>query len=152
LTADPDFAKKILAIGRGGKKPRKDLSVWKDAKPYMGFFYDRFFTIEDQYPETFDRADIRATLNAFVKTYDPADDMNTWFGKIQKIGEDLGYTADMKAYKADPTAFKGNVADISMFIRLAVAGKMNSPDMYAVMQILGADKVKARIASMLETL
>ena len=152
LKADPDFAKKILAIGRGGKKPRKDLSVWNDAKPYMGFFYDPFFTIEDAYPENFDKADIKTTLQQFMETYDPADDMNTWFGKIQKIGEDLGYTADMKAYKTDPAAFKGNVADISMFIRLAVAGKMNSPDMYAVMQILGADKVKARIASMLETL
>lgn len=152
LAADPDYTKKIFAIGRGGKKPRKDLTTWNDVKPYMGFFYDPFFTIEDAYPENFAKEDIKATLTAFVETYDPADDMNTWFGKIQKIGEDLGYTADMKAYKADPTAFKGNVADISMFIRLAVAGKMNSPDMYAVMQILGADKIKARIASMLETL
>ena len=152
LAADPDYTKKIFAIGRGGKKPRKDLTTWNDVKPYMGFFYDPFFTIEDAYPENFAKEDIKATLTAFVETYDPADDMNTWFGKIQKIGEDLGYTADMKAYKADPTAFKGNVADISMFIRLSVAGKMNSPDMYAVMQILGADKVKARIASMLETL
>ena len=30
LTADPDYAKKILAIGRGGKKPRKDLAVWME--------------------------------------------------------------------------------------------------------------------------
>ena len=37
LKSDPEFATKILAIGRGGKKPRKDLAVWKDAKPYMGF-------------------------------------------------------------------------------------------------------------------
>ena len=58
----------------------------------------------------------------------------------------------MKAYKADPAAFKGNVADISMFIRIAVAGKMNAPDMYAVMQILGEEKVKARIADMLAKL
>ena len=41
LTRDPEYTKSILAIGRGGKKPRKDLAVWSDAKPYMGFFYDR---------------------------------------------------------------------------------------------------------------
>ena len=58
----------------------------------------------------------------------------------------------MKAYKADPTAFKGNVADISMFIRVAVTGKLNSPDMYSVMQILGYNKVCERINKMLETL
>jgi len=76
--------------------------------------------------------------------------MNTWFGKIQQIGESLGYTPDMKAYKADPEAFKGNVGDVSMFLRIAVTGKMNSPDMYAVMQILGEERVKARITAMAE--
>ncbi len=152
LSADPEYATKILAIGRGGKKPRKDLAVWKDAKPYMGFFYDDYFTIEDTYDEKFDRADIKATLTVFKETFDAADDMNTWFGKIQQIGETLGYTADMKAYKANPEAFKGNVGDISMFLRVAVTGKLNSPDMYAVMQILGKDRMFARIDSMLAAL
>ena len=41
LEGDPDYAQAILAIGRGGKKPRKDLSTWREAKPYMGFFYDK---------------------------------------------------------------------------------------------------------------
>lgn len=152
LTENPEFTKKILAIGRGGKKPRKDLAVWKDAKPYMGFFYDEFFTIEDSCPEKFDKADIKTVLEQFAASFDPSDDMNTWFSKIQQIGTDLGYTPDMKAYKADPDAFKGNVGDVSMFIRIAVTGKMNSPDMYAVMQILGEDKVKSRINEMLKTL
>ena len=152
LTADPAFTKAIFAIGRGGKKPRKDLTTWRDVKPYMGFFYDGFFSIEDAIDEKFDRADIKAVLAQFKETFDAADDMNTWFGKIQQISEGLGYTADMKAYKADPSAFKGNVGDVSMFLRIAVTGKLNSPDMYAVMQILGKDKVFARIDAMLETL
>ncbi len=152
LTEDSDFTKKILAIGRGGKKPRKDLAVWKDAKPYMGFFYDEFFKIEDEIDAKFDRADIKTVLEQFSASYDPADDMNTWFAKIQQIGESLGYTPDMKAYKADPDQFKGNVGDVSMFLRIAVTGKLNSPDMYAVMQILGEEKVKARISEMLKTL
>ena len=51
-----------------------------------------------------------------------------------------------------PESYKGNVGDISMFIRIAVTGKMNSPDMYAVMQILGYDRVIERINKMLESL
>ncbi len=58
----------------------------------------------------------------------------------------------MKAYKENPTAFGGSVADVSMFLRVAVTGKLNSPDMYAVMQILGKDRVFARIDAMLNTL
>ena len=42
LESDPEYATAILAIGRGGKKPRKDLATWKEAKPYMGFFYDEY--------------------------------------------------------------------------------------------------------------
>jgi len=152
LAEDPAFTEKIFAIGRGGKKPRKDLSTWADAKPYMGFFYDAFFRIEDAYPENFAKADIKATLEKFLATYDAADDMNTWFDKVKAIADSLGYASDMKAYKADPTAFKGNVADISMFIRVAVTGKMNAPDLYTVMQILGADTTAARINSMISNL
>jgi len=152
LAADPEFAERIFAIGRGGKKPRKDLATWADAKPYMGFFYDEFFSLECDYPEQYDRKDIRTTLTDFLAGYDPADDMNAWFEKIKAIGSSLGYTPDMKAYKADPSAFKGNVADISMFIRLAVTGKMNAPDLYSVMQILGKDRVEERILRMKNSL
>ena len=39
-----------------------------------------------------------------------------------------------------------------MFIRLAVTGRQNSPDMYAVMQILGKDRILARMDAMIEKL
>ena len=152
LAANTEFARSIFAIGRGGKKPRKDLTTWADAKDYMGFFFDEFFEIKDTYNEKYCRKDIKATLVKFIDSFDPCDDMNTWFDKIKAIGESLGYTADMKAYKASPESFKGSVADISMFIRVAVTGKLNSPDMYAVMQILGKDKVCQRVNNMIDTL
>ena len=152
LAKDKAFAEKIFAIGRGGKKPRKDLATWADAKPYMGFFYDKFFGIEDEYPENFDKNDIVATLARFTETYNESDDMNTWFDKVKAIADGLGYASDMKAYKADPAAFKGSVADVSMFIRVAVTGKMNAPDLYTVMQIIGKDNTLARINSMIEKL
>lgn len=151
LTADPAYATAILAIGRGGKKPRKDLAVWKDAKPYMGFFYDEYLEAP-VFDEKFSKAVIADALNRFLEQFDMADDANTWFAKVKQITEDLGFTSDMKAYKADPTAFPGTVADVSTFIRLAVTGKTNSPDLYTVMQILGYDRTVARIRSTISSL
>ena len=58
----------------------------------------------------------------------------------------------MKAYKADPDAYPGNVADVSTFIRQAVTGKTNSPDLYTVMQILGKERTEQRIRKVLATL
>ena len=152
LAADPAYAEEIFAIGRGGKKPRKDLATWADAKPYMGFFYDELYTIEDAIPDTFDKADVAAALSAFTKVYDEADDMNAWFDKVKAIARDLGFADDMKAYKADPTAFKGSVADISMFLRVAVTGKQNAPDLYTVMHILGRERTMARIDATIASL
>ena len=51
----------------------------------------------------------------------------------------------MKAYKADPAAWPGSVADVSTFLRIAVTGKTNSPDLYTVMQLLGSERTAARI-------
>ena len=151
LAADPAYATAILAIGRGSKKPRKDLATWKEAKPSMGFFYDEYLE-KPIFDEKFSKDTIKAVLSKFLAVYDPADDSSAWFDKVKAITEEIGFTTDMKAYKADPTAFPGTVADVSGFLRLAITGKQNAPDLYTVMQILGADRSKARIQAAIDTL
>ena len=144
LTADPDFAVRILAIGRGGKKPRKDMATWADAKPYMGFFYDEYLEAP-VFEEKFEKAVIRSALEKFLERFDFQDDATVWFDKVKEITQELGFTTDMKAYKQNPDDFPGTVADVSTFLRLAVTGKTNSPDLYTVMQILGYERTVARI-------
>lgn len=150
LSENPAYTVSVFQIGRGGKKPRKDLATWADAKPYMGFFFDALFAVEDEYAESFDRAEIKSALQKFLATFDIADDMNSWFEKIKAVAREIGYADDMKVYKANPEAYRGNVADVSMFLRIAVTGKLNSPDMYAVMQVLGEARVRQRIQKMIE--
>ena len=150
LKRDPDFTKAILAIGRGGKKPRKDLATWQDVKPYMGFFYDEYF-VSEGFGDKYEPAVIKEALEAFLEGYDPADDANVWFDKVKAVTAKIGFAADMKEYKANPEAFPGSVADVSTFIRVAVTGKTNSPDLYTVMQILGSKAVE-RISKTIESL
>ena len=151
LAQDPDYAKAILAIGRGGKKPRKDLATWKNARDYMGFFYDDYLE-SPVFDQKFSRETIADVLTRFLEGFDPADDSAVWFDKVKAITEAIGFTTDMKAYKLDPAAFPGTVADVSTFIRLAVTGKTNSPDLYTVMQLLGPDRTAERIRKALEIL
>ena len=151
LKADPAFATAILAIGRGGKKPRKDIATWKEAKPYMGFFYDEYLETP-VFDEKFSKETVLTALQKFLDRFDIADDSGAWFEKVKAITEEMGFTTDMKAYKADPDAFPGTVADVSTFIRQAVTGKTNSPDLFTVMQILGYKRTVARIKAVMETL
>ena len=151
LKADPQFAISILAIGRGGKKPRKDLATWQEAKPYMGFFYDEYLE-PPVFDKKFENETIKTALQKFLDRFDIADDASVWFEKVKAITEEMGFTTDMKAYKAAPDAFPGTVADVSTFIRQAVTGKVNSPDLYTVMQILGYDRTVARIKTVMDGL
>ena len=151
LAADKDYAVSILAIGRGGKKPRKDLATWKEAKPYMGFFYDEYLETP-VFDEGFSKETIISALEKFISVYDENDDSGVWFEKVKAITEELGFTTDMKVYKADPSAYPGTVSHISTFIRQAVTGKTNSPDLYTVMQILGKERSVARILNTIENL
>ena len=117
----------------------------------MGFFYDEFLTSEG-FPGQFDKAVIREALEKFLAVYDFSDDATVWFNKVKEITTALGFAADMKEYKAEPEKFGGSVADVSTFLRVAVTGKTNSPDLYTVMQILGYDRTVARIRKAMESL
>lgn len=152
LVRDPDYSKSILSIGRGGKKPRKDIESFAQLPEYMGFFFDELFTHTEEYPENFEKSDIKRALESFLAAYDPSDDQNVWFDKIKAVTEEIGFCPDMKLYKQEPEKYKGNVADVSMFLRVAVTGKFNSPDMYSVMNILGEDRVRERINNKIKEL
>ena len=152
LAADPDYAKAIVSIGRGGKKPRKDYGTWVELRDYMKFFYDKYFEIVDAYPEKFDGSVISTVLTDFTAGYNHADTSDEWFTKVKAIADKIGFASDMKAYKANPEAFGGSVADVSMFIRVAVTGKANAPDLYTVMQIMGQERTFSRINAMLTNL
>jgi len=117
----------------------------------MGFFYDEYLE-KPVFDEKFSKETVVDALNRFLEKFDIADDSAVWFEKVKEITCDMGFTTDMKAYKADPSAFPGTVADISTFIRQAVTGKTNSPDLYTVMQILGYERTVARIKATIASL
>ena len=64
------------------------------------------------------------------------------------MAEKLGYATNNKEYKLNPEAFKGNVADVCMFIRLAITGRKNSPDLFEICSILGEDEVISRLKNL----
>lgn len=150
LTREPAYTKAILTIGRGGNKPRKDLAVWADAKPYMDFFFDALFVPTQDYPANVPAADRAKILAAYGDLYSPDDDNNQWFDRIKALADTLDYASNMKDYKKNPQDYVGNVGDVSMVIRVAVTGRQNSPDMFDVMRILGAQRVRARLKNAMD--
>lgn len=150
LTADPDYAKAIFAIGRGGAKPRKDLVTWADAKAYMDFFYDGLFSPEYVFPESVPAGTAAEILREYAGIFDPADDRDAWFGRIKELAVKFGYAPETKLWKKSPGDYRGHVGDVSMVLRVAVTGRQNSPDLCDVCSLLGRDRVNKRLLAAAE--
>lgn len=144
FTKDKNYSTDILAIGRGGKKPRKDIAVWTEVPAYMGFMFDEIYNPTYDFPEKL-KEDACEILTEYMNIYDEKDEQNVWFDKIKELSTKFGYAAETKEYKANPENYKGHSGDISMIIRVAVTGSQNSPDMYSILKILGKENVVKRL-------
>lgn len=144
-----DYIEKILDLGRNGKKPRKDLIYAKQIFEFISYFFDDYFKIEDPIPENISDEDAKAILTAYLESYEHSDDQSMWFDKIRNIATDLGYAAKPKNYKKNPEEYKGHVGHVSTVIRIAVMGRSQSPDIWEIQQILGEERTKRRIKTMI---
>ena len=153
LTADEDFSRAMLAIDRDdAKKPRKDIAKWSEAKEYFAYFFENTYVPCFDLPENIDKNDAKAFLQAYKSVYDAADDRQGWFDRIKELCPQLNFAADTKEYKANPDAFKGSAGDLSTVLRIAITGRRNTPDLCSIMQVLGTDRIMARIDNMIEVL
>lgn len=143
---DMDLLNRILDIGRSDAKPRKDLVYAKQIMEFISYFFDESFAIEDGYPDEAS-ADKDLILKAYLKTYDHSDGQEEWFAKIRDIATENGYAAKPKDYKKNPEDFKGHVGHVSTVIRIALMGRVQSPDIWTIQQIMGEEKVRARIGA-----
>ena len=146
---DMDLLVKILDLGRDEKKPRKDLVYARQIMEFISYFYDQSFKVIDEVPAEAE-ADKVKILGEYLSTYNHADTQEEWFNKIREIATNLGYAAKPKDYKKNPDDYKGHVGHVSTVIRLALVGRAQSPDVWAIQQIMGEDMVKARINRMIE--
>lgn len=142
---DKAYATAVLNIDRGNKKPRKDIAKWSDIPDYISYMYDE--TFEENYELTGNATEELAVniLNLYKDIVDVNDDKDTWFNKIKEICQPVGCTPNVKEYKQNPDAFKGHVGDVSTVIRVALTGRTNTPDLFAITALLGADRVQKRI-------
>jgi glutamyl-tRNA synthetase len=132
-------------MGIGGKKRRKDFICAKQALETVSYFFDETFNQNGEY--RFDKETVKTAIKSFAEKYSAEDDNSAWFEKVKAVAAELGFATDMKAYKADPTAFAGNVSDVAEILRIAITGLANTPDLWTIMQILGEERALARLNS-----
>lgn len=149
MFADRGYAERILDLGRKDAKPRKDLIYARQIVDFISYFFDEHFEAEDEMPAEVGAEDRTEILKRYLDTYDHGDDQGAWFDKIRAIASDLGYAAKPKDFKKNPDMYKGHVGHVSTVIRIALMGRAQSPDVWAIQQIMGEDMTRRRIGRLL---
>ena len=147
---DKQRATAILNIDRENKKPRKDIAKWSDIPDYISYMYPE--TFKPDYELTGNATPVLAAevLEKYIGAVNLSDDKDAWFERIKAICPEVGCTPNVKEFKAEPEKFRGHVGDVSTVIRVALTGRTNTPDLFAITALLGEAEVKARLNKALE--
>ncbi len=129
IGANPEYLKNILTIERDNpKRIRKDFITWSQTLNEISYFWDDLFIPNTEYEFN------HKLLGAFLETFNICDDKDTWWNKIVAIAADAGVKN----------------GDVAMNLRVAMTGRTNTPDLYSIMQVMGADMVKSRIKDIIK--
>jgi len=150
ITKYKDYTINVLNIEREQAKPRKDFAFYNEIKDSIWYMYDEYydkmvdFSQLSQVNFTEEHFDI---INQYIDNYyDINDDKETWFRKMKELAEANNYAPEMSLYKENKDNYKGNIADISNIIRIAVTSQPKTPDLYEIMKLLGKERIKTRIS------
>ena len=148
LLENKDYALKVLGIERGNAKPRKDIAKWSDLKENISYMYNEEFDKITEFD--FGKVTDKELANKISKLYaekyfDINDDKQTWFDKMKDLAEEVGFAREVKEWKAEPEKWPGHVGDISSVIRSKLTGRLNTPDLYEIIKVLGKDEVLRRL-------
>ena len=151
IEENKDALLKVLSIDRGTPRPRKDIT-------YMSEILDLYnYVLPNFKPEfNFDLGSVNKEmlinfLTDYAQNYVEAVDNQAWFEDLKQ--KSLTYNfVDNKTYKANPEMYSGSVSDTSKFVRIAITGKENSPELYSIMKVVGAVACKERINNLIDYL
>ncbi len=147
MVDEAGYIKAIINIERESARRRKDITRWGTLQDDISYFFDDLFiepdiaSVTGKTPET-----LKAVMEGFLGALAHAENRDAWWDATRAAADAAGFCSDTKAYKANPDAFHGSIADFMKIIRLAITGREDSPDIHEIMTVMGLDKVKARLA------
>jgi glutamyl-tRNA synthetase len=152
---DKEYTIKVLGIERGGENSRKDISKWSEVKDSILYMYDEYFLDQPQtypYQTIHQKEDVEKILKLYIeKYYDENDNKEIWFNRIKELAQELGYAKEVKQLKNNPKIYKAHVGDVSTVLRIALTGRLNTPDMHKLMYILGKESIIRRFEKAMST-
>ncbi len=151
IEENKDVLLKVLSIDRGTPRPRKDITYFSEVLDLYNYVLPNFKPEFKFELGSVNKENLIDFLKDYAKNYTEAVDNQNWFEDLKNVSLKHNFV-DNKTYKLNPEAYAGNVSDTSKFVRLAITGKENSPELYSIMKILGVNECKIRLEKLIDFL
>ena len=164
IEANLAYLVQILNIEREKENPRKDYAKYSDIYPIISFFYNDIYDSLDKNQfdwsinygkgesRLLDKKLIIDVLTSYMNSYNLDVTEEEWFNNLKELAQKFNFTADRKAYKANPLDFNGQVGDVAGILRVALVGRKNTPNVYFIQKILGKEETFRRFNSIISNL
>ncbi|MCQ2555829.1 MAG: glutamate--tRNA ligase family protein [Clostridia bacterium] len=151
IEANKEVLLKMFNIDRGGERPRKDITYFSEVLDLYNYVLPGFKTVKVSEFGNVNKQNLTEFLKYYAENYEVKADNQAWFEDLKEKALKFNF-ADNKTYKLAPSDYAGNISDASKFVRLAITGKENSPELYSIMKILGQETCKARLNEFIKNL
>ena len=156
IERDPSLYEKIVSIEREKVNPRKDYEKYSDIANLILFYYPDYYQdlLKNGYnlPENISKENTIKLLKAYLENFNLDLSEEEWFANMKEIAVSCGFAASPKEWKKNKDLYPGHVGDLAAILRAVITLRLQSPNLYFIMQILGRETVIARINQAIESL
>lgn len=143
LLNNREYAIKVFNIERNKAKPRKDIAAYSDVRKETSYMFNDLFKYDRDMD--YSKYDREVLINYINNIYNINDSHDEWYDKLNDYAYSVGYAKSSKEYNLDPTSYKGHIGTFCEMLRVALTGRLQTPDLYEIMAVLGIDEIKSRL-------
>ncbi len=151
LNANKDAFKSVLSIDRECERPRKDITKFDEVVKLYDYILPSFQIQESLDLGNVNKQNLKEFLVDYTNNYVEANDNSEWFAHIKQVALKHNF-ADMKDYKKSPENYAGNIADAVKFVRFAITGRTNTPELFTIMKTIGKQSCVNRLQQYIDSL
>jgi len=147
-----DYLQSCLLIENSPEKKRKSITKFSEIPSKLGLFFDEIFNSWDYDTSAIDHipsAVIIKILSEFQAGYNSSDTPEMFILKLKEIARRDGFALTKADFESN-TNLLGMWADVPAIIRIALAKKNISPDLFECLKLIGQDRFSDRISALIE--
>lgn len=147
LAKDKAYWMDVFSIERSSGK-RKDIATWSEVYENNSFFDLEGFQGADWglFETVLNSDEVDKIKKLFIDKLDELDEPGLFMNFSREVAKDLGLAESILELKASNGKLRGHVGLVSQVVRFAITGRTTTPDLFQIIQVLGLEESKKRLA------